>query len=238
MTINIYAQPTIPKEKNSSNIAANTKILLEQLYSEDIDEREEAIQALGEMRAQEALPFVMSVLHDNNSLCCARKPYNDPLDNWGVLCAQAFIKIADKQAVDLLLGMLKDKKWQARCNAAKVLGEIGDPGSIDALVTTLQDKESWEDSWVNQSVVEALGKIKDPRVADILLALLKDRKDSDVLENAAVGLVKTGDPRVTDVLLELLKKGNCVMQFSAAEAWANQGTTRCRCIDPAFKESM
>jgi len=217
MIVSTYAQPTIPKEKIPSNIPADTKKLLEQLYSEEIDEREEAIRALGEAHVREVLPFLLSILNDGPHYCTRRSAILQGtawVDTTSELCAQAILKIADEQTFELLLGMLKDKDEGARCNAAKLLGEIGDARAIDLLLNALQD----ENSWVRESVVEALGKIKDPRVTDILIPVLKDGKDSYVFENAAIALVKTGDPRATDVLLDLLKQSDCARQDAAAGA--------------------
>jgi hypothetical protein len=76
-------------------------------------------------------------------------------------------------------------------------------------------------------VVEALGKIKDPRIVTVLIAALKD-SDSEVRYKAVLALSKINDIRIIEPLITTLKdKDQNVRQYSA-EALGKMKSVRAR----------
>jgi HEAT repeat protein len=67
----------------------------------------------------------------------------------------AFAQIG-RPAVAPLVAALGDGDWRVRRGAAAALGEIGDPGSVDALIEALDDGREE----VRQAAREALGSIR------------------------------------------------------------------------------
>ncbi len=76
--------------------------------------------------------------------------------------------------ISLYLRTLKDKNPALRSCAARELGRTGSQTVLDPLLRALED----EDCWVRQHVVEALGRIKDPRAIPYLESLLTDKASS------------------------------------------------------------
>jgi len=80
------------------------------------------------------------------------------------------LQIDDPQAIDSLCAVLQDptsrNEWR-RASAARALGKIGDPRSVEALICALR-REEW--CVVRVAAAIALGEIGDPRAIDSLLA--------------------------------------------------------------------
>jgi len=93
----------------------------------------------------------------------------------------------------------------------KAMQQIGCP----ELIVVLQDQR--KDPEVRKNAAKALGKIKDPRAVEPLIATLKD-KDSDVRWHAARALEKIQDPRAVEPLIATLKDKDSEVRWHAAEA--------------------
>jgi HEAT repeat protein len=85
-----------------------------------------------------------------------------------------------KTAVPSLMEALKDSNTLMRWEAAKALGEIGDPGTAPALVKTLEDEE-FDVRWL---AAEALIKMNINALKPLLQAL-ETRGDSVMLQEGA-----------------------------------------------------
>lgn len=122
-----------------------------------------------------------------------------------------------KDEVEIQLDLLKDKDWFRRKDAAVTLGEMGDERAIGPLINALRDAE-WnvrESAQISLSiigspavealikalreyqlrifVIQILGKIKDERVLDPLMAQLRNEEFKD---HATDALVELGLPAV------------------------------------------
>jgi HEAT repeat protein len=106
-------------------------------------------------------------------------------------------KIGGERAINLLAAKLKA---DARCAAAQVLGEMRDARAVPALVAVLP--RAFE---AKRNVIEALGKIGDPRAAEALLdALGQYSEEADkVAAIKALGLI--GDRRAVDTLSKMVR---------------------------------
>jgi len=122
-----------------------------------------------------------------------------------------------KDEVEIQIDLLKDKDWFRRKDAAITLGEMGDERAISPLITALRDaewnvREAAQDALaqigppaveplikalreyqIKTFVIQVLGKIKDERVLDPLMAQLRNEEFKDVATKA---LVEVGLPAV------------------------------------------
>jgi HEAT repeat protein len=122
-----------------------------------------------------------------------------------------------KDEVEIQLDLLKDKDWFRRKDAAVTLGEMGDERAIGPLITALRDSEwnvresaqislatigspaveplikALREYQVRPFVIQVLGKIKDERVLDPLMAQLRNEEFKDAATDA---LVEVGLPAV------------------------------------------
>ncbi len=85
-----------------------------------------------------------------------------------------------KAAVPSLIEALKNKKYLVRWEAAKALGEIGEPEAASALVEALEDRE-FDVRWL---AAEGLIKLNINGLKPLLQAL-RDRGDSALLREGA-----------------------------------------------------
>ena len=92
------------------------------------------------------------------------------------------------KACDTLSAILASGVDVHRCAAARALGHIADPGSIDPLVEALLD----EDPDVRVDAITALGEFADPRCADVLMESLIGDPCGDVKVSAIGTLARLG----------------------------------------------
>ena len=141
---------------------------------------------------------------------------------------------AKKNVKGLIKALGYKKNFQVRFDAARLLGEIGDPRAVQPLIDALEDEEVMvrneaarvlgeigdpravdplinaldrEEDYsigVRWDVIEALGKLGDTRALEPLTALLRDKAD-DTRLHAARALGKIGDPSAVDPLITALK---------------------------------
>ena len=101
--------------------------------------------------------------------------------------------------IETLIEQLHGADWMARCDAARLLGQSGDPRAVDALLPDLEDPD-WR---VRRNATQALGALKDKRATEPLLRMLNDRT-ATVRERAIVALGRLKDPQALPALLEIL----------------------------------
>jgi len=103
-------------------------------------------------------------------------------------------------AVEPLVRVLQDRRWEERHVAAQILGQIADPRAAPALLAALQE----EDMYVREAAAEALGQIDTPQAVEPLCALLRDDVWF-VRKAAAEALGRIADPRAGRALRGALK---------------------------------
>jgi HEAT repeat protein len=126
--------------------------------------------------------------------------------------AQALAQAGDL-AVLLLYQALKNQDRAARCQAAAVLGKIGDRRAVQPLCEALKD-ESWS---VRAHAIEALGRIGDYGAVPPLVELLEHREWS-VRTRVAEALGRIADPRAVPPLIGILGHPGSDTRREAAEA--------------------
>jgi HEAT repeat protein len=117
--------------------------------------------------------------------------------------AGGFLTDLGKAAVPGLIRILRDSgQEQARWEAAKILGEIGDPRALPVLVKALEDKDR-DVAWL---AAEALKRFKQAAWLPLLVALLKRGAGSALLRHGAHHVLRNQKSAVFSNLLADLKK--------------------------------
>ena len=129
-----------------------------------------------------------------------------------------------KDEVEIQIDLLKEKDWFRRREAAITLGEMGDERAIMPLIATLRDQEwnvreaaqdalvqigspaveplikTLREYQIRRYVIQVLGKIKDERVLDPLMAQLRNEEFKDFATQALVDVGLPAVERLTAVL--------------------------------------
>ncbi|MFQ5560117.1 MAG: HEAT repeat domain-containing protein [Nitrospinota bacterium] len=124
--------------------------------------RRDAATALGELGFLEGVQPLLSALAD-------------PDEEIQDVARSGLVKIgqANGEAVPLIIAGLKVEELLIRANAAKALGEIGDPRAVGALIPLLKDiPDEGAGQTVVLNAVNALALLKDKQAVDALLPLL------------------------------------------------------------------
>jgi HEAT repeat protein len=143
------------------------------LKDKDENVREQAAEALGEIRDATGVPALIDALKDKD-------------ENVREQVARALGNIGDAAAVPALIEALKNADEHVRMYAASALGKFGDATAVPALMEALKD----ENRIVRGLTTEALEQIGDVAAVP---ALIKALKDKDVRKQAANALGKIGD---------------------------------------------
>jgi len=111
-----------------------------------------------------------------------------------------------------LLIQLSAEATILRVDAVAKLGQIGDPRSVEPLITALDDREDT----VRQAAIGALGAIGDKRAVPALIRLLKD-SSVETRCRAAAAIGETGDLRAVEPLIQALEdRDGDVVGYAAA----------------------
>ena len=185
--------------------------------TEDKKSREKAAYILGDIRAEEAVEPLISMLDD---------------DYWPIRKAATLSlgRIGDKRAVEPLINVLKDDHWHVRETAALALGALGDKRAVEPIITALKDGSLN----VKCEVVDALGVLGDNRALKPLMDIL--REDDYILRACTVtSLGKIGDNMAVNALLNSLEDENYFVRVNAANALATIGDEGAL---PALQEAL
>jgi HEAT repeat protein len=108
---------------------------------------------------------------------------------------------------------LQNESSYIRCEAAKALGQLGDPGGVTALRSSLADR----DPYVRTAAAKSLGLLKDVAAVSDLIASFQDDASS-VRAAAAVSLGKIGDRSSVQALIVGLGDEKLNVRAAAVEA--------------------
>jgi HEAT repeat protein len=213
--------------------------LIAALDDERVDTRGAAVEALGRIGAAAAVPKLAGLMKD------AARPHHEKhsigrlalaaLEQIGTPEARQVLAVwrgeaqaapsapATRTLPDELAAALRDlesKNSRARQAAARTLTEgakalrdVDNPQLIGQLADVLRSN----DPMVRWAVVEALGWIKDPTSAPILIEALHDPNWSVRLASVR-SLLEVGDVRATPALVECLSDPQSAVREAAAEA--------------------
>jgi HEAT repeat protein len=136
------------------------------LMQNDNDElmRSRAAKILGDIKNATAVKALINTLKDEEETDLVR-----------TAAAEALGSIGDSRAVKPLIAALGGHNWSVCCSAADALGQVGDRRAVSPLIEALAAQYSWKgfvspyqdpDQAVRRCVIEALGRIKDPRAIE------------------------------------------------------------------------
>ena len=133
--------------------------------------------------------------------------------------AQKLGDLKDPSAVEPLIVVLKkDKDRNVRWSAEDALVSIGAP-AVEPLIKML-DNDSWR---VRRRAVRTLGKIRDPRAIEPLVASMKTDDDCYVRKYAAKAIGEINDPRAGEILTPALQSRNLEMIEGAYRFFIRRG---------------
>lgn len=180
--------------------SSNPELVIALLDHEDERVRAGATVALGESRNPRAVPALMRRF-------LAYSYFGGASES-----EKALVKIG-KPAVLPLITALQHDKETVRQNAARALGEIGDPRAIEPLKRAFKSNLKWGRGWA-QGVLERFGA---PAVPFFIESL--ESSSPHLRANAAMALGKIGDQRATLSLISALRDENWRVRSNAAFAF-------------------
>jgi HEAT repeat protein len=164
--------------------------LIRELDNGDAKFRRQALYLLGELRDSRAVEFVIPMLQEKDFSVAKA-------------AAEALGRLGDAQAAEPLLVFFEYGDQKKADAARDALLKIGKPAT-GRLLQAL----SHPTSLVRSFAADLLGRTKDTRAFEPLLALLSEDTENDVRNSAAVALGRLGDPRALEPLLSLLRDGS------------------------------
>jgi HEAT repeat protein len=147
------------------------------------------IELLGKTRSDYVIEFLLSELNS----------FQDRVE----IIGKALKEISSDNTFTALNKLLQNQNinWTMRVKSAKILGIIGSEKSIEPLIQSLKDKNSF----VRCEVVKALGKISSYKVIKPLIQSLRD-KDTFVRLSAIDSLEKIGSHEAIQSLIEITEE--------------------------------
>ena len=178
-----------------------TRLLIEQLGSEDLETRQASVVALGRIGDPSAVPALLRALTTDREL---------------VICAAgALAKIGDRRAFDTLLGLIGHSDASVRQAAVGAVNSLGHPEMHVRAVTLLNDP----DPRVRESAVKISGYFGYAECIDLLLDRCRD-EDESVRRAAIEHIPYMENDRVVPILVDALENGAPAVRASAARAFA------------------
>lgn len=167
--------------------------LIENLENEDWEVRWEAVNELGKLGDERAIPALVGrALYDDN---------DHP--RWRSLWALKAVDPTGSQAIPLLRDALHDYDEVVARNAAVALAFFGQPEGRVELLRGLDDQDSFR-RW---EAIYSLRRVGNREVADELIRLLEQRVEPEVRvrSEAALALGYMGGPAVIPPLVDALR---------------------------------
>ncbi|MEK6693285.1 MAG: HEAT repeat domain-containing protein [Nitrospirota bacterium] len=183
-----------------ASIGVETEKLLPSLSSKDPRLRKNTALLLGNLKAEEAVPFFGFAIKDES-----------PDVREGVV--RALGMIGGDEAGRFLTIALTDEEPSVRRASAIALGEIGYGKGVDSLIILLKD----DDSLVRVAAVRGLGELKNPYALPPLIELLDD-KDLMVRVSAIEASGELGDRSALPSLFRLLEEDDPELRKTAIMA--------------------
>ncbi|OGV41042.1 MAG: hypothetical protein A2X48_11780 [Lentisphaerae bacterium GWF2_49_21] len=208
------------------------KPLEELLNDNDIDVRRESIVALGVLHDKEAVALLLKFLNDpderirNNAICAlgeigdtrAEDPLLELINDKAVRGNVVWVlgQLKSRKSVPVLLELIKNDK-EIQYSAAAALGNIGDQRAVEPLISIFnQNSKTQDNSFGNETIAEAIGKINSRESVEFLIGLLKNEREN-CYAIAALALGRWGDKRAVEPLIRILKNDCVVLNAEEVE---------------------
>jgi HEAT repeat protein len=160
-----------------------------------------AVAALGSLRHPGAVPALAAVVTSNAE---------DGMRDAGV---RALREIGDESALEALLAALASSGGPTE-PMIEAVARIGSGKAVPALLSLLSDPSDE----IRATAAHALAELDDPCAVEPLLQLLRNNRNADVRESAALALGLIGDRSVVPALIEALHDTASSVRVEAA--WA------------------
>ena len=163
------------------------------------------------------IPAPVSVLHGMNSAVLLFSlvsgiSFFDSVKN-AFSSGKSIAKMKDAYDISGLVRLLNHRDPDIQYHAVEALGEIGDAGAVEPLITLLKHDEM---SGVRWKTAQSLVKIGAPSVEPLISVL--QHPDSDVRWKAAIALGEIGDLRATEPLIRQLSDSDRFVKSRIAHA--------------------
>ncbi len=193
-TVNIFAQQT------------DFELLAKQIKNGTIEEKRDALYRIRNLNTADASRIAVPALNDLAEIVRATATHS-------------ILALANEEAAQILLPLLKDKFAYVRKETAYALGKTRSKLAADSLILLLQKDKSDE---VRGACAFALGLIADVKAFDALVKSLS-RKNDFIQRSAARSLGQIGDKRAIQVLEKIANdpKRHDDVKREAAESLKN-----------------
>lgn len=206
----------LPDITLSSDQGAVRETLTESLHHPMRDVRIQASLMLAQFKEACAVPVLIDALHDRE-----RDVHQHAA--WGLMHI-------GPPAVPEMIKALKDKDGYVRKDIAKILGHVGDPSAVYAIIEALGD----DVADVRRAAAEALGQFKDATAVPALCVALSDTQEF-VRRTAAEALGQIGATTAVHDLIHALHDASESVRVVAA--WA-LGQIKDTAAIPALIETL
>ncbi|MBC7330726.1 HEAT repeat domain-containing protein [bacterium] len=171
------------------------------------DVRRRAIESLGEIGGKKATDFLVDLTRKS-------REQQREIDNFYLTALQALVNTRDPRAVEFLVADFKEGRFYS--DLTKYFSKLGAP-AVDALISLLNERKY--PNFMKGSIALTLGKLKDARAVDALIASLEE-SDPTYLAQVEYALYNIGKP-ATNSLLAVLKGDNPERKIVAIKVLAN-----------------
>jgi len=161
--------------------------------------RVEGAEKLGRMMSRRPLPELVQLMHD-------------PVPEVRIRAAKALGAIGGLEAVESLLGALKDTNRWSALRIADILATLGE-AAVDPLLREVPKLPAM----ARVPAIDILGRLRSPKAVRLLEDLLNDSHDN-ARARAAHSLGVIGDPRAAPKLVLALKDSEWPVRAMAAKA--------------------
>lgn len=177
-----------------------TELLIEQLHSGDLETRQAAVIALGQIGDSRAVPALVQVLTDDEELV--------------ITAAGALAKIGDRRSLEALISLIGHHQPAVRQAVIAAINSIGHPEMAARAAELLNDS----DPRVRESAVQIAGYFGYSECTDILFERCRD-EDQSVRRAAIEHIPYLEDERAIPILAEALETGSASERASVAKAF-------------------
>lgn len=173
--------------ENTKDVDVLIKLLVN---SNEISDRRNAATELGILQDAKAIEPLVQALGDHEDVA--------------IFATLSLVKIGDK-TVPKLRKSLQSFNEQIRGYSAEILGELAAEDAIEDLIEVIENDDS---EWVRNSAVEAIGRLKSPKVIALLKKLLANEA-SWIVVSASLALYRMGiRENIANILMDKLYSQN------------------------------
>jgi HEAT repeat protein len=193
--------------------------IVRDVKNEDEDVRGAALRALGRIRDERAIPFLIEALGYPDTWLPPR-------------IGEILVSIGEPAIPFLQTELKRNPSEHVRMWAAEILGWLNAASAAAVLGEALSDISPE----VRAKAAGALGKIKDDRAVNMLLELLVSDPVPFVRVKASQALGLIGHPAVIDYLINILKDPEWWVRVRAVEALEKLGDKAVAALLPALED--